>query len=341
MGSAKVDEYLPIRLSGGSGEHEGLIEVFHGRVWGKICANNQWKSESSDVVCRHLGYDHAFVIYYDDTFSNNMTFVQYDQVDCAGSETNLTSCTSYRYEEGYCKDSAGEGAGVTCVSSEAPEVRVRLEGGNGSHQGLVEIFVRDDWRKVCSKGFSFNRGDVVCRSLGYNRAFMVMEDGSMVFSIQNGTAIFIDKLVCTGEEHDITECRAYRLKERFDSTYGPAAVFCEPGESLNVRLVGGRGSYEGRVEISLNGSWTSICAKEPWIEKTSAQICRVLGFEAGDSVAFYDDNRFGNPEGDFHIDTLECKDEEPVSITKTCRLRKFQVGYCDGRYASLQCDERK
>ncbi|XP_063962642.1 mucin-22-like [Lytechinus pictus] len=55
-----------------------------------------------------------------------------------------------------------------------------------------------------------------------------MENGSMVFPTQSGTAIFIDKLHCTGEEHDITECRAYRLKERCDSTYGPAAAFCGP-----------------------------------------------------------------------------------------------------------------
>ncbi|XP_063962657.1 neurotrypsin-like [Lytechinus pictus] len=223
------NETLQVRLSGGSGEHEGLVEVFHARVWGKICANNLWKYESADVVCRHLGYDHAFVIYYDDTFSNDTTLVQFDQVDCAGSETNLASCTSYRYEEGYCKDSAGEGAGVTCVSSETPEVRVRLEGGNGSHHGLVEIFLKDDWRKVCGKGFNFHNGDIVCRSLGYDRAFMIMENGSMVFPTQSGTAIFIDKLHCTGEEHDITECRAYRLKERCDSTYGPAAAFCGPG----------------------------------------------------------------------------------------------------------------
>lgn len=113
------DENIDVRLTGGSGDHEGRVEVFFNQAWGKICANDLWTLDIADVVCRDIGHDRAFIIYYDDTYGQgDLISVQFDEVDCTGAESNLTSCTAYRYQKSFCEDGAFEAASVTCTSSE-------------------------------------------------------------------------------------------------------------------------------------------------------------------------------------------------------------------------------
>ncbi len=50
---------------------------------------------------------------------------------------------------------------------------------------------------------------------------------------------------------------------------------CEDGE---IRLVGGAGPSEGRVEMCFNSRWGSVCA--PSFDNREAQVtCRNLGFD--------------------------------------------------------------
>ncbi len=48
-------------------------------------------------------------------------------------------------------------------------------------------------------------------------------------------------------------------------------------ESSTIRLVGGRTSLEGRVEILLDGRWGTICANQNWNAAAAATVCRQLG----------------------------------------------------------------
>ncbi len=52
-----------IRLSGGSGPHEGRLEVFFRDEWGTVCeppneynVYQRYGTNNADVVCRHLGF---------------------------------------------------------------------------------------------------------------------------------------------------------------------------------------------------------------------------------------------------------------------------------------------
>ena len=45
---------------------------------------------------------------------------------------------------------------------------VRLQGGNYSNQGRVEVYCNGQWGTVCSSGFSGTDANAICKQLGYD-----------------------------------------------------------------------------------------------------------------------------------------------------------------------------
>ena len=48
----------------------------------------------------------------------------------------------------------------------------------------------------------------------------------------------------------------------------------------DVRLVGGRGNYEGRIDWNYDGEWSSVCDVQ-FDDKDASVVCKSLGFTAG------------------------------------------------------------
>ena len=51
---------------------------------------------------------------------------------------------------------------------------------------------------------------------------------------------------------------------------------CEPERA--VRLVGGIGPHEGRVEFCTNGEWATLCGRSFWDRNDAMVVCRQLGY---------------------------------------------------------------
>ena len=100
-----------VRLVGGSGPHEGRVEVFHNGAWGTVC-DDGWDLQDATVVCRQLGYGTAVAALAD--YGGGIGPVWYDNVRCSGSEANLAQCAHDGLGVHNCDHS--EDAGVICAS---------------------------------------------------------------------------------------------------------------------------------------------------------------------------------------------------------------------------------
>ncbi|KAJ8035487.1 Neurotrypsin [Holothuria leucospilota] len=74
-----------------------------------------------------------------------------------------------------------------------------------------------------------------------------------------------------------------------------------------VRLVGGSGPFEGRVEIFINGEWGTV-DEDPWDDNDADVVCRQLGYMFG-GVA-YRSAYFGEGSGPIWLDSIQCTGSE-------------------------------
>ncbi|KAI8522161.1 scavenger receptor [Branchiostoma belcheri] len=144
---------------------------------------------------------------------------------------------------------------------------------HGPNEGLVEVRPADSWTwgGVCAKHFDLRNADVVCRMLGYIWAndFGPSLDGQ-------GPAYMAD-LRCNGNESSLFNC-SYAGWGSHDcgEDEGYVDVFCDP---RRIRLSGGSGSNEGRVEVRPEDSmtWGTVCHNRFNMDDADV-VCRMLGY---------------------------------------------------------------
>ena len=93
---------------------------------------------------------------------------------------------------------------------------------------------------------------------------------------------------------------------------------------LPVRLVGGNSYNEGRVEVSYNGVWGTVC-DDGWDDTDAGVVCRQLGF--GSSGIAIGSAHFGQGSGSIWLDSVTCSGSEStlarcghlgIGVTRSC-----------------------
>ncbi len=114
--SAEAAAEGDLRLIGGSGPHEGRVEIFHSGRWGTVC-DDFWSQNDAMVVCRQLGYTGRASALLRAAFGEGEDPIWLDNVGCAGDETRLADCRSRGWGNHNCGHH--EDAGVSCGAGES------------------------------------------------------------------------------------------------------------------------------------------------------------------------------------------------------------------------------
>ena len=106
-----------IRLLGGSGPHEGLVEMYFLGHWTAVCGYSYWDLRDAAVVCRQLGYSGAVAAPRSSIFrgGSRSRSILVNGIYCSGYERNITGCRkNILYSSGQCSMNF---AGVICSSA--------------------------------------------------------------------------------------------------------------------------------------------------------------------------------------------------------------------------------
>lgn len=112
--TSPVDPLL--RLCGGSGPHEGRLEVNHEGLWGTVCDDRiggpvLWDSRNADVVCSMFGYEYG-TPYSRAYFGQGQGCIWMDEVQCDGTEESVFDCPRNQWAVHDCVHR--EDVGVSC-----------------------------------------------------------------------------------------------------------------------------------------------------------------------------------------------------------------------------------
>ncbi|XP_074849505.1 neurotrypsin isoform X2 [Carettochelys insculpta] len=158
---------------------------------------------------------------------------------------------------------------------------VRLRGGKNEFEGTVEVYLNGIWGTICSNHWDHNDASVICRQLEFGG---VAKAWSQAHFGESSGPVLLDEVHCTGNELSIEQCPKSSWQEHNCGHKEEAGVSCTPLTDGAIRLAGGKGSHEGRLEVHYNRLWGTVC-DDGWTELNTQVVCRQLGFKYGKSTS--------------------------------------------------------
>ncbi|KAM9467763.1 scavenger receptor cysteine-rich type 1 protein M130-like, partial [Clarias gariepinus] len=299
--SAVCSGHTEARLVNGPDSCSGRVELQYLSDWGTVCAVS-WDMRAADVLCAQLDCGSAVAVVGVDWFGEGSGHIWADVFDCQGNETHLSQCGVSSWSRAAC--SHKHDAGVICNGSSMAfhEGRVRLSGGSEC-QGEVEIYFRQDWRRVLLDSWSLSEASVLCRQLGCG--FVLNYRSSP--STTKHKHMCVTGFSCSGSAY-LGNCS------------GAQPVSCSSGEQLyinctgilnraisSIRLVGSGGDCAGRLEVFHSGSWGTVC-DDLWDIENAQVVCRQL--QCGVALSTHIPAWFGPGTGSIWLNEVECEGNE-------------------------------
>jgi hypothetical protein len=275
----------------------------------------------ASVVCRQLGFPAAAAIFKGAHFGEGSGDVAWDNINCWGNEQKVYNCIHGNWGESQCGHERD--VGIVCQT-------VRLSNGRGMHEGRVEVYHGGVWGTVCSVGWDFSDGEVVCRELGFPGVRQVYTSLRAPRFGEGSGLVWLEKAGCEGNETSLSSCRNPGWANHRCTHVEDAGVLCKVHP---VRLANGSSEYEGRVELNYNGTWGAVC-REGWDIDAARVVCRELGYQG--AIHYPGNGYFARGEGPIWMDGVNCNGDE-TSISG-CEHKGFRRWGCEyGDVAGVVC----
>uniref|UniRef100_A0A8D0LB74 Neurotrypsin n=1 Tax=Sphenodon punctatus TaxID=8508 RepID=A0A8D0LB74_SPHPU len=208
------------------------------------------------------------------------------------------------------------------------------------HQGAVrlaegsrvELYFSGLWGSVCADRWTDWDASVVCRQLGLSE---IGAAGKKSHSGLGPMPLHLQSANCRGDEKSLLQC-SYQEVVSGTCNQGSAVAVCAPPEGVGtpLRLVGGKETFEGRVEIYHDGKWGTIC-DDQWDNTDAEVVCRQLGLSGTPKAWSW--ARYGQGSGPILLDEVECSGNE-LSLDQ-CRKSYWGQHNCDHiEDAGVSCD---
>ncbi|XP_072020643.1 scavenger receptor cysteine-rich type 1 protein M160-like [Amphiura filiformis] len=308
----------PLRLVGGSGPHEGRLEVFFKDKWGSICWRKvaQWKDEYEQVminsVCRTLGYNSGRMLPARVTnFGSSQGPIWITNIICPYTPKDyieFTDCVPRWGNDGLHCNHTDDIAIICNASDPTIPTTIRLVGGAGPHEGRVEVQTNGKWGRLRQASTKWESkpvlkipypdgvandfsASVICQQLGYNNVD-VYETAPDVFGPGTGD-VYNTLNFCDGD-YDypcVYRYRSYDTEEliRLFDAVGDIGIgiVCNVKSTPEVRLVDGPTPNEGRLEMKFRDEWGSVCDEAIVTEEEVTTVCKLLGYSGRNQSAVY------------------------------------------------------
>ncbi|XP_049339176.1 deleted in malignant brain tumors 1 protein-like isoform X1 [Astyanax mexicanus] len=297
------------RLMNGSDSCSGRVELQYLSEWGTVC-DVSWDMRAASVLCAQLKCGSSVAVLGSDWFGEGSGRIWSDVFDCQGNETHLLKCPISSWSRTAC--SHEQDAGVICSGSSlaSHEGGVRLSGGMEC-EGEVEVFFRQDWRRVLLDSWSESEASVVCRQLGCGS---VLNTSSSSSSSPEHSYMCVTGFNCSGSEAHLRNCSSSQAVNC--SSTVQLYITCSGYSS--IRLVGSGGDCAGRLEVFHSGSWGTV-SDELWDIEDAQVVCRQLQCGVALSAPVPVPARFGSGTGPIWLNEVECEGNE-VSLWN-CRYQ--------------------
>ncbi|XP_072561331.1 scavenger receptor cysteine-rich type 1 protein M130-like [Paramormyrops kingsleyae] len=312
-----------IRLVDGGSPCAGTLQAYQ---WGKwwtaayITGLNDLQIPLA-VIGRELGCGPLDFFGGPDYFYYRQNNVLANDCFCNGSESKVFSCVVNIFAE------------AEVLVRDIPQFTftghrgIRLIGGSHMCSGRVEIQQGKSWGSVCDADFDWQDAEVVCRSLGCGEPAQLLGGAALG---QGEGGVWSEEFQCQGNESHLVFCP----KMTHNRTCGhenDVGLVCSG--YTRFRLRDGPDHCSGRVEMSYNGTWGTLCDAS-WDMRAATVLCQQL--KCGGAVAALGQAWFGGGTGPIWPDGFHCQGNE--TRLSQCAVSPWRRTACShGQDAGVVC----
>jgi deleted-in-malignant-brain-tumors protein 1 len=351
LASGYTQQHGDLRLAGyGSNSISGRLEIYFNGQWGTVCGDVKFNTLTASVACRQLGLGPSIdVTYYPDLrFGIGEGPINIGEVVCAGTESHILKCGYKSLNQLNCPHHRD--VGIICSSVSLPySGSLKLTGSLYSSSGILQLYLYNQWRIVCSANFDQTTVDVVCKQLGYTNTLSYNDS---LLSGTNVAPTWIIQPSCARNATCLGDCNTTlpTSVESIDDCPSNSALMIQCGfdpnqvqdishdVQSNCQLIPTT-PYRGEIrtipsspylivpEIYIGDSWKMVCYNDQFTNMNADVLCKQLGFSIAIQIISSESN--GLNEGVL----ISCNGLE--SSVMECSL--FNVSSLCTQFVSLKC----